>query len=1043
MASPRGLSLADLLRHWRTEAGYSQEELATAAGLSRGTVSEIERGLKLRPHQHTVTSLANTLKLAGPDRATFEAAARGVRLPALSAPASPPAASISSRPVKPVTLTPLVGRARVLALLDRHLSGLTDDRPPLLLLAGEPGIGKSRLLREAAARGQAAGWTALDGGCTRRSAQEPYAPLVEALARHTTQRRPRQLGAELQGSAWLVRLLPELLEMAVAPAPQWNLPPEQERRLMFAAVGRFLANIAGPAGTLLVLDDLQWAGADALDLLATLVRSEAQRPLRIVGAYRETEVGTEDGLGMLEADLAREGLVVRARLGPLSREEAAKLLAVLLPELPRTPAGDPQGDDGLLRERILRRAGGVPFYIVSCARAAQSGALEHAEDGAADEVPWDARQSVRSRVAALPPAARALLGIAAIAGRVAQGTLLAAVSGYGEDEAAQALEAACRARLLLDDGKDTYGFAHDLIREVVEADLGPARRQTLHRRVAETLERRSEAERARIAADLAYHFGEAGAGERALPYALLAGDQAEAAYAHAEAEAQYRFALRMLSKQSDPAREAEAAFKLAHVLRQRARYDESLTLLDLAATRYQALDDVDRELQTHGAILELCGERGAIEEGQARAASMLARLAARHRGTGEATFAMHGNLPCEEDAAANGAAPPGGQEQASGRAAFYTGLADLYFYGARYAEELTAAEQAVHSARAAGNARLLRYALHARALAAWNCDPDPATGVRNFEEVRVLAEEAGDGVQVARVLNFLANIHFVAGHLEQSVAYEERGRELMERFAADPTRLAMAIGNCGENTYFCGRWQHARALFAESLATMRVADPNATTWRAAYPLINLGMIAISQGREPEGLAHLAAGLAIAEPHQDLQALRKAHGVLAERDLLAGRPDAAYARLEPLLDPPGEETASVTMRLLALVAWAECALGRVEQAIARVAECLARSAPRRCPFARPDARRVEAILAIERGRWQEAEAALEEALALARPMPYPYAEAKALYVYGRLAAARGQPQRARERYTQALAILDGLGERLYAAHIERALATPTP
>src|SRR5207245_7927422 len=99
---------------------------------------------------------------------------------------------------------------------------------------------------------------------------------------------PLRLRADLRGCAWLVRLLPELAEGPIEPLPGWTLAPEHERRLMFKAVQRFLANVAGPAGTLLVLDDLQWAGADALDLLATLVRA-ADRGGRVGGADGRTE----------------------------------------------------------------------------------------------------------------------------------------------------------------------------------------------------------------------------------------------------------------------------------------------------------------------------------------------------------------------------------------------------------------------------------------------------------------------------------------------------------------------------------------------------------------------------------------------------------------------------------------------------------------------------------------------------------------------------------------------------------------------------------
>src|SRR5262249_45430902 len=158
-------------------------------------------------------------------------------------------------------LLPLAGCGPEVARLEQHLGG---SGPPLLLVAGEPGIGKSRLLAEAAERARALGWTVLEGGWHRRSGQEPFAPLLGALESTLRRSAAAALRAQLEGCAWLVRLLPELAETTLVPAPSWSLPPEQERRLMFAAVARYLANVAGPEGTLLILDDLQWAGADAL-----------------------------------------------------------------------------------------------------------------------------------------------------------------------------------------------------------------------------------------------------------------------------------------------------------------------------------------------------------------------------------------------------------------------------------------------------------------------------------------------------------------------------------------------------------------------------------------------------------------------------------------------------------------------------------------------------------------------------------------------------------------------------------------------------------
>src|SRR5262249_1765686 len=201
---------------------------------------------------------------------------------------------------------------------------------PLLLLAGEPGIGKSRLLAEARHQAEARGWTTLGGGAQRQGGQMPYAPLLEALEWHVSQQPPAQLRTALDGCGWLTRLLPELAEASALPTPAWPLPPEQERRLVFAAVARYLANVAGPAGTLLALDDLQWAGADALDLLAALLRSALSARLGVIGAYRDAEVPPASPLAVLLADLASARLVAQQPLGPMGSDEAAALASGLL-----------------------------------------------------------------------------------------------------------------------------------------------------------------------------------------------------------------------------------------------------------------------------------------------------------------------------------------------------------------------------------------------------------------------------------------------------------------------------------------------------------------------------------------------------------------------------------------------------------------------------------------------------------------------------------------------------------------------------------------
>jgi predicted ATPase len=313
---------------------------------------------------------------------------------------------------------------------------------------------------------------------------------------------------------------------------------------MFGAVARYLANVAGPAGALVVLDDLQWAGADTLDLLATLVRAgQAAEPrLRVLGAYRDTEASAEDPLGVLLADLASAGLASQQPLAPLAPAEAAQLLDSLLGGM--AEPGSPPQQVVQLRERVVERAGGVPYFLVSWAQAARAGALDEGPQGAdsRDGVPWDLAQGLRQRVAALPDAAREVLGVAAVVGRVVPHDLLLAVAARPVAEVLAGLDAACRARLLEEGEGHTYRFTHDVIREVVEADLGGARRTVLHRQIARTLEQGwdpADEQKEPPAELIAYHYAWTPDDGRAAHWLERAGDQAAVACASAAAIGHY------------------------------------------------------------------------------------------------------------------------------------------------------------------------------------------------------------------------------------------------------------------------------------------------------------------------------------------------------------------------------------------------------------------------------------------------------------------------------------------------------------------------
>jgi tetratricopeptide (TPR) repeat protein len=983
------LTFGEVLKRYRIAVGMTQEALAAEAGLSKRGVSDLERGARQAPRRDTVALLVTALKLAPEERAVFISAARRARARAVLRPGQD-AVEVFDAPL-------MIGRTAEIGLLDGFLAG---DLPPVFALAGEAGIGKTHLLREAARHAAAAGFAVLEGGCERHSGQEPYAPVLEALDRYLRGCRvPARRRAALQGCAWMARLLPELAETAGLSPPRWDLPSEQARRLMFSAVGRFLANVAGPSGTVLLLDDLHWASADALALLASILRSADASRLRVVLAYRSTEVWPDDPLALLLGDLIRNRRATRVVLGPLDEAAAHELLDRLLAEV--TEGGEE------LRDRLFRCAGGVPLFLVSYAHAARSGALSTSVSGGPDAIPADIAETIRQQIALLPEGTRELLRATSVLGSVVERRTLVAVAhrlGRDKGEILAGLDIACRARILVEAGEDHYEFAHDLSRRVIADDLGLARRRELHQSIAETLE---AAEGARRIEQLAYHYALGEDEEKALRYLEQAGDRARTLYAAADAADYYHEVVHRLDSLGRTIAAARAREKLAAVLMTRSRYTEALTALEQAAAIYEAEGEMGRLGEVTAQIGWAYALSGTPEAGCARLLSWLDSAAARD-------------------------VPP------SSMAALYGALAELYVVGGRYDEQLAAAERAAGYARRAQDARLLSQAEMCRGIAYLKLGRlDEAARV--LDDALPSIETGGDLRDLSATLNNLALVHQARGELDQHARFSELAVSAARRLG-DPALIACMLCNVAENRYLAGNWEEARAWYEQAVM---LSESVGMSWAPIDPQVGLDLLSSMQGAGEVDISALEATSARAREHGAREAHGDAELALAEAAVLHGHAGEARARLTALAgtqeDGCGDDLATRALLRSALLAWALVEEGDTTGANALLDEAIERATSQRHRLALVDLLRVRAWAAIRAARTDEARTALDAALELAREMPYPYAGAKALSVYGRLHAAKGEPEQAREKYQAALAICARLGEGLYRPHVERALA----
>jgi tetratricopeptide (TPR) repeat protein len=239
----------------------------------------------------------------------------------------------------------------------------------------------------------------------------------------------------------------------------------------------------------------------------------------------------------------------------------------------------------------------------------------------------------------------------------------------------------------------------------------------------------------------------------------------------------------------------------------------------------------------------------------------------------------------------------------------------------------------------------------------------------------------------------------------------------------------------GDVAFVRGEWAEAQAHYEQATALGRESGG---IFGVGYPAFGRGRLALARGQQETASKLLAESTALAERSHDLRLLRLMQQTQAEAELLGGHGEVAHARLIVLLDQADQEELGVTL-FLPLLAWAALDSGDLARCEELLFACLRRAQAQEALTVVPEALCVPARLERRRERWARAEEALEEALALCRSMRYPYAEAKTLYAYGLLRVQQGQAQQSHERFTAALVICASLGERLYAEHIERALA----
>ena len=500
------------------------------------------------------------------------------------------AASSAAEPVTeaqpPLTM---IGRDRELDQFRRHLDAALAGRGSLVLIGGEPGIGKTHLTRAVLAEAGRRGCFGVVGHSYEMEGSPPYVPFIEMLE-YVARAAPRESFRQSIGesASEIAKLMPELRRIYPDIPPALELPPEQQRRYLFNAYQEFVERSARLTPIVAVFEDLHWADEATLLLLRHLAQSIATIPLLIIGTYRDVELDVTRPFASALEGWVREKVATRVTLRRFALPGVQEMLTAL--------SGKKPPDS--LATVVFDETEGNPFFVEEVFQhLREEGKLfDEAGNWRAGlrfgelQVPQSIRLVIGKRLERLPEEARRILTTAAVIGRSFDLRLLKSLESNRPDAALDSVEAAERAQLVAPDrsGREIrYRFAHELVRQTLADALSLPRRQRLHARIAEALERVWGFASAQVS-PIAHHLYQAGAAadlDKTVEYLLKATRLASSGAAHEEALTNIDRALSLIEGQ-EHSQLGELSLARAAALRSLSRSTEAVEWYERAAARF-------------------------------------------------------------------------------------------------------------------------------------------------------------------------------------------------------------------------------------------------------------------------------------------------------------------------------------------------------------------------------------------------------------------------------------------------------------------------
>jgi tetratricopeptide (TPR) repeat protein len=894
-----------------------------------------------------------------------------------------------------------VGRERELAVLTAALHDAIAGRGHLVLVSGEPGIGKSRLADELATRARGMDVSVLWGRCWEAGGAPAYWPWVQSLRSYARDLDVETLRSQLgRGGADLAELVPDVRDVVPGPSAPASVDPETARFRLFNAVADFLLNAGKAHPLMLVLDDLHAADTPSLLLLQFLATEVSNARLLLVGTYRDVDPTIRDPLSSALAELTRLPVTRMLPLSGLDRPEVATFIG-------RSAGVDP---DERLVTGMYEETEGNPLFLSEVVRLLVSEA-KLANVALAPfprlSIPHGIRAVIDHRLGSLSEESRSVLTLAAVLGREFGLDALALVGGLAPSAILELLEDAIAERVVTTAAPGRVRFSHALIRDVLYDELPPARRIRLHREIGEALERVYDEHEPHLT-ELAHHFiaaAPAGDVEKAIDYAERAGVRAARLLAYEEAVRLFQTALEALELQEpvDNAAYCELLLELG---------DAQARAGDVAAAKKTFLEAAE------------IAKRESMPKRLARAALGYGGRFVWEPGRGDPHL-----RPLLEEALA---VLPGGDDEL--RVRVMTRLAGGPLADVHAAERRRDALslEAVETSRRLEDPATLAYALDGRWTAIWGPD--------TLDERRTVARGVVDSARAAGDKELLHDGHIwcaLAGLESGDMSVVDSELEAQARLATElrqPAQLWFGVVLRATLATFEGRFAHAEELIPQAATLARAAGLIADVYRT----VQLWALRREQGR----LDEVESALTDAIHRYRMYDVLRSIGVHAAMEL--GREHDASEGLEAL-------TADGFAALARNDDWIFdlCLLTDVCQAVGDAA-CADQIYERLIPYAdrnavNPPAACVGAaarsigVLAAMAERWEEAEHHFEHALAMNSRMGARPWVARTTFDWAEMVLRRAGPGD-RDRAAKLLARAQVIGSELGLGALERRIAS---